>query len=103
MTEPNYKDFADKFYTLLKDYSHHWNLPVFHQLVKDYENATKPKMTRCDVMSESCVELVLYEKQHYALFWGKWYILESGKLYQVSERYIDELNQAYKEYKNSKR
>ena len=105
MTEPNYKDFADKFYNLLKDYSHHWNLPVFQQLVKDYEELHKPKMTRCAVMRECLTELVDYNNQTYALFWGNWYILESGKLYQVSKRYglFEELNQAYEEYKKSKR
>lgn len=95
MIDPNYKEFADRFYNLLK------GSPLSNMsLVKEYENATKPKMSRMVALGECILEFLLYEKQSYALFGGNWYILESGNLYQVSERYINELNLAYEEYTN---
>ena len=104
MTEPiDYKEFADKFYNLLKENAFYRGLPEFHRAVKDYENAIKPKMTKCNVMSKCLIELVDYNNQTHALFSGYWYILESAKLNQVSERSVNELNLAYEEYKNSKR
>ena len=45
MTEEiNYKEFADRFYNLLKENHFYRGVPAFNEVVKDYENATKPKM-----------------------------------------------------------
>lgn len=105
MTEPiDYKEFADRFYNLLKENAFYRGLPEFHQVVKDYENSTKPKMTRCAVMRECLAELVDYNNQTYALFYNNWYKVVSSKLFLLEpSSFICELNEAYEEYKNSKR
>jgi hypothetical protein len=105
MTEEiNYKELCEEFYKSLKNFRGTLSSNQTNVLEK-YEDLHKPKMTRDKSYGGGVydIELVNYDKQQYALFWNNWYILESGKLYQVvSERCIDELNEAYKEYKNQK-
>lgn len=105
MTEDiNYKELCEELYLTLKENPWFRGYENCNRVIKKYEDLHKPKMTRDKSYGGGVydIELVNYDKQLYALFWNNWYILESGKLYQVSERCIDELNEAYKEYKNKK-
>jgi len=100
MTEDiNYKELAEELYLTLKENPWSRGYENCNRVIKKYEDLHKPKMTRYPNGGVYDIELVNYDKQLYALFWNNWYILESGKLYQVSERCIDELNEAHKEYK----
>ena len=102
MTEEiNYKELCKEFYNSLKNCLGSLFMNQISVLEK-YEELHKPKMTRYPNGGVYDVEVVNYDKQLYAWFWQNWYIVEGGKLYQVSERCIDELNEAYKEYKNQK-
>ena len=88
MTEEiNYKEFAERFYNLLK-VSPLSNMP----LVKEYENATKPKMTKLEGC-ENLFQVFAYKDRTYVLFYNNWYLLDGGQLHLGGG---EELNEAYK-------
>lgn len=102
MTEEiNYKELAEKFYKSLKTAQSPLTLGQMN-VMEEYEELHKPKMTRYPNGGDYYAEIVNYKKQQYALFWDNWYHIENGKLYQLRDDYMDELNEAYKEYKNKK-
>jgi hypothetical protein len=103
MTEEiNYKELCEELYLTLKENPWSRGYENCNKVIKKYEELHKPKMTRYPNGGEYFTDIVNYKKQQYALFWCNWYVLESGKLYQVRDDFIDELNEAYKEYKNQK-
>ena len=104
MTEEiNYKELCEELYLTLKESPWSRGYENCNRVIKKYEDLHKPKMTRYSNGAVYDIELVNYDKQLYALFWNNWYALESGKLYDIRVPiFVDELNEAYKEYKNKK-
>jgi hypothetical protein len=99
MTEEiNYKELCEEFYKSLKNFRGTLSSNQTNVLEK-YEELHKPKMTRYPNGGEYFTEIVNYKNQQYALFWNNWYHVENGKLYQLRDDYMDELNEAYKDYK----
>lgn len=106
MTEPiDYKQLAEEFYLSLKSLEKCGSPLTIEQgrIMKKYEDLHKPKMTWYPNGGEYVMDVVNYENRQYALFWGKWYSIQSGTLHIVSERFglYDALNQAYEELKNN--
>jgi hypothetical protein len=100
MTEPNYKEFADRFYNLMKDNAFYRGLPEFYQAMKEYEKLHKPKMT---FLGYSNVERFVYDNKDYALIDGYWYHCGKSMLCFIEdEDYADQLSVAQLEYEKSK-
>jgi hypothetical protein len=101
MTEEiNYKEFADRFYKLLKENAFYRGLPEFYQVMKEYENATKPKMTFVDY---SNVERFVYDNKDYVFIDRYWYRCQNGVLIFIEDGdFAEELFVAQLEYEKSK-
>jgi hypothetical protein len=100
MTEPNYKEIADRFYNLLKENAFYRGLPEFYQAMKEYENLTKPKMT---LLWCSNVERFVYDDKDYAIVDGHWYRCRKNILYFIEdEDFANELSVAQIECWKSK-
>lgn len=100
MTEPNYKEFADRFYNLLKENSFYRGIPVFNEVVKEYENATKPKLTYVKCIAG---DAFVYEGKDYARIGRFWYRIERSVLTFVEDDELaGELIYAHLEWEKTK-
>ena len=100
MTEPNYKEIAEKLYNVIKTIPSLRGFPQYHLVMKEYENLTKPKMT---FLGYSNVERFVYEDKDYALIDGYWYHCRKSMLCFIEDGdFADELSVAQLEYEKSK-
>ena len=100
MTEPNYKEFADKFYTLLKENPFYREVPAFNEVVKEYEKLHKPKLK---FITDSCIEKFVYDGKDYALIGRFWYRIQRTVLTLVEDdKLAEELIAAYSEWEKTK-
>ena len=101
MTEEiNYKEFADRFYNLLKENHFYRGLPAFNEVVKEYENATKPKLTYVKCIAG---DAFVYESKDYARIGRFWYRIQNCLLTLVEDTNLNiELIDAYYEWEKNK-
>ena len=100
MTEPNYKEFARKFYVAMKHQSHRNDIPQYQELMREYENLTKPKLTYV-----SCIagDKFVYEGKDYARIDRYWYRIQRTVLTFVEDDVLaEELITAYSEWEKTK-
>jgi len=100
MTEPNYKEFADKFYTLLKENPFYREVPAFNEVVKEYEKLHKPKLK---FITYSCIEKFVYDNRDYARIDGFWYRVQKCVVLTLIEddKLAEELITAYSEWEKT--
>ena len=99
MTEPNYKEIADRFYKIMKSYPYTHTCELL-DVIDEYEKLHKSKMT---FVGYANLGLFVYQDKDYALTNGFWYRCSKNRLYFIEdENFADELFIAQLEYEKSK-
>jgi hypothetical protein len=89
MTEPNYKELAEKFYNAVKEDPYARLTEKLHPVLKEYERLSRPQMMTLNYHS---YETVAYDNRDYALVGEYWYRIRGDKLYLVEdESFVNEL------------
>jgi hypothetical protein len=89
MTEPDFKELAEKFYNAVKENPYLRGHTNYNYLLKEYERATRPQMVSIYYHS---YETVAYDNRDYALVGEYWYRIRGDKLYLVEDAsFVNEL------------
>lgn len=99
MTEPNYKEIAEKLYNVIKTIPSLRGYPQYHLVMKEYENATNSKIR---YVSPLIGERFVYNGKDYAQIDGFWYRVQKCVLTLVEDNNLkSELIDAYYEWEKN--
>ena len=89
MTEPNFKELAEKFYNAVREDPYARGNAKCNELLKEYERVTIPQMKS---LNYSSYEIVVYNNCDYALVGEYWYRIRGGRLYLLEDKsFVNEL------------
>lgn len=96
MTEPNYKQLAEKFYSVSKSYPYTQTQEMLN-VMAEYEEATLPALNLIE--NKIQLDIFEYDNKFYTRLWGMWYeIYESTLILLPETEFTLSLHKAYTKY-----